>query len=104
MAAVRTASRFRVTPGKNQEFQSQVAEAKGIISRLGGRVRVWQATIAGENTGQVAVVVEHDDIVAYANFQQKLTADAGWLALIAKVGANPTATPVGMSLATELEL
>ena len=102
--AVAQLFQFRIVQGKNQEFAAQVAEAKKIQERHGGRVRVWQGTMAGANTGLVSYVIEHEDIAAFASFSQKLGADADWLAFAAKTlgGANPTGTLISAALANEI--
>ena len=100
--AVAQVTQFQISPGRNQEFNAQVAEAKGHHERLGGRVRVWQATVAGPNTGLVSYVVEHKDMAAFAAFSDKMGTDAQWLAFVAKIfTANPTGTLVSSALATE---
>ena len=101
--AVAQIVQFRINPGKNQEFNAQVAEAKGHHERLGGRVRVWQATAAGPNSGIVSYVIEHKDLAAFATFSDKLAADAQWLAFVAKIfTANPSGTLVSSGLANEI--
>jgi len=101
--AVAQVFQFQINPGKNQEFNAQVAEAKKIQERLGGRVRVWQATMAGPNSGFISYVIEHDNLAAFATFSDKLAADADWLAFVAKTfGANPSARVVAGSLANEV--
>lgn len=101
--AVAQVTQFRISPGKNQEFTAQVAEAKGHHERLGARVRVWQATAAGPNSGIVSYVVEHQDLAAFAAFSDKLGKDAQWLAFVAKVfTANPSGTLTSSALANEI--
>ena len=99
--AVATVATFQVLPGKNQQFQALIAEAKKHHERLGGRVRIWTATIAGENSNNVLYVIEHDDIVAFANFTEKTNADSEWQAFIAKALADPSSTWVSSSLLNE---
>ena len=101
--AVLVVATFRALPGKNREFLDDIAEAKKHHERLGGSVRTWSATIAGENSNNVVYGIEHADIVAYANFTQKVAADADFLAFTQKIGANPSGTRVSTSLLTEIE-
>lgn len=101
MAAM-TLTAWKVTPGKQQEFLATIAEAKAIHERLGGRVRVWLATGAGPNAGNIWYVIEHDDLAAYASFTQQLQADPEWQTCWAGLqSADPCATLLGNSLATE---
>ena len=101
--AVAQVFQFRIRPGRNQEFNAQVAEAKKIQERLGGRVRVWQATAAGPNTGLVSYVVEHQNLAAFAGFSDKLQADSEWQAFVAKVfTADPSGNIISAVLANEM--
>lgn len=99
---VATVTGFQINPGRNQDFMSLVAEAKKIHERLGGKVRVWTATAAGPNTGNVTYVIEYANLAGYAAFSEKLQADKEWQAFAAKAfSANPTSRVLGMSLVTE---
>ena len=102
--AVVQAVQFRIVPGKNEEFTNNVAAAKKIHERLGGRVRVWTAVAAGPNTGIVNYVIEHDDLAAYADFGTKLPADPEWVEFAAKTlgRADPAGTLLGVTLANEI--
>lgn len=101
--AVAQVFQFRVTPGKNQEFNAQVGEAKKLQEKLGGHVRVWQATMAGPNSGLVSYVIEHENLAAFAAFSDKLASDAAWLAFVAKAFvANPAGTLLSAVLANEI--
>ena len=101
--AVAQVFQFRISPGRNQDFNANVAEGKKIQERLGGRVRVWQATAAGPNTGLVSYVIEHDDLAAFATFATKLQADSEWQTFAAKVfTADPSGTLISAALANEI--
>ena len=102
--AVVQAIQFRIIQGKNQEFMANVAEARKIQEGLGGRVRAWQATMAGPNSGIVTYTIEHDDLAAFAAFSDKLQADSDWLAFVARTlgSANPTGTFMSAVLANEI--
>lgn len=102
--AVAQVAQFRIVQGKNQEFNANVATAKKIHERHGARVRVWQGVFAGENTGLVSYVIEHNDLAAYASFAQKLAADSEWLEFAAKTlqSGNPTGTFLSAVLANEI--
>lgn len=102
--AVAQVFQFRIIQGKAQEFNANVAEAKKIQERLGGRVRVWQATMAGQNTRLVSYVVEHDNMAAFASFSDKIAADSEWTAFAAKtlLGGNPTGNLLSAVLANEI--
>lgn len=74
-----------VKPGKFEEYRKRAADSKAISDRLKvpGRIRVWQATLAGSATGAVAVGIEYPDVSAYVAAQEKLAADAEWQKLLA---------------------
>lgn len=100
--AVALVTQFQVNPGRNLDFMALVSEAKKIHERVGAKVRVWTATIAGPNTGNVSYVIEHADMSAYAAFSDKLQADKDWQAFVVKAfNANPTSRVLGSTLATE---
>jgi hypothetical protein len=69
-----------VKPGKFEEYRQRVASSKAISDRLKvpGRVRIWQADLAGTATGAVDVGIEYPDVSAYVAAQDKLGADAEW--------------------------
>jgi hypothetical protein len=75
----------RVEPGKLEQYVSVLAKLNGVLERLGvpSRLRVWQATVAGDNTGVVVVGIEHADLAAYADTTTKSAADPEWQQLIA---------------------
>ncbi len=65
---------------KNQaEYLEKLAKAKAIFERLGlPAFRVWQPTLAGPNTGGLAIGIEYADMTSLAAGQLKLQADAEW--------------------------
>lgn len=100
--AVALVTQFQINPGRNLEFMSLVSEAKKVHERLGGKVRVWTASVAGPNTGNVSYVIEHANLAAYAAFTDKLLADTEWQAFVVKAfSTNPTSRVLGSTLATE---
>ena len=70
----------RVKPGKLDEYLSRISASRSISERLGmgGRLRVWQSTLAGPGTGAVFIGVEYPDLSAYVSSQAKLDGDAEW--------------------------
>ncbi len=65
---------------KNQaEYLEKLAKAKAIFERLGlPAFRVWQPTLAGPNTGGLAIGIEYADLASLAEGQSKLQADEKW--------------------------
>jgi len=76
-----------VKPGKLAEYRRRVGSAKAINERLEipGRVRMWQAELAGAATGSVAIGIEYPDVPAYVAAQEKLAADSEWQKLLASL-------------------
>ena len=56
----------------------RIEALKKVQKRLGtsSNMRVWQATLAGSNTGNVAVGIMHPSLAAYAENTSKLNGDA----------------------------
>ncbi len=69
-----------IKPGKLEEYRKAVASAGPITERLkaGGRTRLWQADLAGANSGDVVVGIEYADVASYVSAQEKLAADSEW--------------------------
>jgi len=76
-----------VKPGKLEEYRQRVGSAKAINERLKipGRVRMWQADLAGTAAGAVAIGIEYPDVSAYVAAREKLDADAEWQKLLVKL-------------------
>lgn len=83
-----------VKPGERDDYLQRVATANGVSDRLGlkGRIRVWQAELAGRATGSMAVGIEYPDSASYVSEQQKLTADAEWKKTLAGLDGVRTIT------------
>ncbi len=97
--AVLQVAQFRITPGRNQEFNANAAKAKNIHERLGAQVRVWAAVVAGPNTGLVTYSMQHQDWASYASFNEKLVADSEWQQFVANVIQRPDPSGVLQSAA-----
>ena len=104
--AVRNVSIFQIQPGRRQDFLNNLATAKKVLERLGGRYRVAQTTFGGPNTGNVVVALEFDDMAAYAAFTQKAQGDSEWQPFQTRLNGvtDPTATVVSRSLLTDIEV
>jgi hypothetical protein len=74
-----------VEPANYTTYLASLKEAQGIIKGLGlPGFRVLQATAAGDATGNLAILVESEDLTTWAANTTKLQADAGWQAWVAK--------------------
>lgn len=68
----------RVEPGRLDDYLAQVESLRKTQERLGssGQMRVWEATLAGEGSGNLAVGIVYPSLAAYAKDSGRLQADA----------------------------
>ena len=78
-----------------------VAQAKKIHERLGGKVRVSQ-TLFGGQPATVVYVIEHQDMTAFAKFTDNLNTDTGWQEFWMSALANPSGDWLQNSLLQEI--
>lgn len=73
-----------VKPGKLAAYRERLSEGQAIVQRLklSGKMRMWQATLAGPGTGNVAIGVEYPDLPSFVSDQAKLEADGQWKKLL----------------------
>jgi hypothetical protein len=73
-----------VEAGKLDKYVESVSKFNGIAKRLGleASLRIWEATMAGTNTGTVIVGVLFPNLAAFAEASVKLDADSEWQKLI----------------------
>ena len=68
-----------VEPMNQDAYLAELKKAQAIFDRLGlPAFRVWQATLAGPNTGGTIVGIEYDNLAAFAEGTGKLQADSEW--------------------------
>lgn len=74
----------RTKPGQVGSYVQKVEALKKIQKRVGatGSTRVWQATLAGQQSGLVAVGLVHPSLADYASNTEKMQADAEWQKII----------------------
>lgn len=70
----------KVNPGQEAAYQQRVASLQGVMDRLGGgaKVQLWNATLAGQASGNTLVAVSYPSLSAWADLTQKTNADAEW--------------------------
>ena len=92
----------RVNPGKLDKYLDRIEKLQAITDRLeaGGKLRVWQATLAGDGAGTIVVGIEYSSLAAFAENSSKVEADAAWQKTIA--GLDSIRTIVGRSLYREI--
>ena len=91
-----------VAPGKLDAYLAKVKQLQAVMTRLGsaGTLQVWQATLAGDNTGTVVVGIEHESLAAFADSTAKVSADPEWQSLVS--GLDGIRTLLSSSLYREL--
>jgi hypothetical protein len=83
--AITTVFVVEVAPAKLNAYMMELKAAQGIIKGLGlPGFSVLQATAAGDATGNLAIVVNSENLTTWAANTTKLQADAGWQAWVAK--------------------
>jgi hypothetical protein len=82
----------QVKPGQMDAYLAKVKQLQAIMKRLGGSstTRVWEATIAGDDSGTVVVGVEYPSLAAYAESTAKVSADAEWQKMMADLDGMRT--------------
>jgi 2-oxo-4-hydroxy-4-carboxy--5-ureidoimidazoline (OHCU) decarboxylase len=87
-----------VAPGKLESYRQEVKKLTAVLSRLGSsaRPRMWQATAAGPNTGNVMVGLEYPNAAAWAADSAKIQRDAEWQRIVA--GLDKLRTLVSSSI------
>ena len=81
-----------VNPGKLEAYRKELTKLSAISERLGNtaRIRTWRATLAGPNTGNVAVGAEYEDLATYVSEQAKVSGDAEWQGILKRLGGIRT--------------
>ena len=88
--AIATVVQLQPHPGRYDETLKLLIDAKGIIERLGGQVRVRSAVIGGE-PNRIAFISEVGDWAKFGELRAKLESDQELLALQAKQRSDPVA-------------
>ena len=100
MSAVAMVSIWRPRDGKLQEFQTNVAKAKKIQERLGGKVRVWQSSFGGQPLS-VVYVIEVGSWKAFGEFGEKIQTDPEWQKFWTEAQSHPSADQLQSSVISE---
>ena len=81
-----------VAPGKRDAYLAEVKKLKAVIARIDAQasVRVWEATAAGEETGNILVGVEYPNDAAWAADSAKTQTDPEWLRIVGGLGGMRT--------------
>lgn len=75
-----------VEPRNMDDYMAFVKRAQTLVKKLGlPGFRVLQATMAGDNTGSLAIVIENESLGALAANQAKVEASAEWEKLVGEI-------------------
>jgi hypothetical protein len=94
---------LRPVQGKIEEFFADLQKGSAVGEKYGGKVRWFQAQVAGPNVGIVTVTTEFSDLAALGAAMEKANADPDWQAVIAKgQSASATGQLVATSILSEI--
>ena len=103
LAADQTVLRVLVVETDDVEaYAQEIEKGRTLLTKLGAQVtiRLWQGTVAGENTGAVVVSIEYASLAAFADVSAKAEADAEFSAWVK--GLDKIRTVVSDSLYREV--
>ncbi len=88
-----------VEPQNMAAYMAFVKRAQAIVKDLGlPGFRILQATLAGENTGSLAILIENESLTAMAKNQAKTQGSAKWRKMISEVQDSGISQTVSNSL------
>ena len=88
-----------VEPKNRDAYMAFVKRAQAIVKDLGlPAFQVLQATMAGDDTGTLAIVIENESLVALAKNQGKTQGSAEWQKMISDVQESGISRIVSNSL------
>ncbi len=88
-----------VEPNDMAEYMAFVKRAQAIVKDLGlPGFRILQATLAGESTGALAIIIENESLAAMAKNQAKTQGSAKWQKMISDVQKSGISRTVSNSL------
>lgn len=91
-----------VEPGKLETYRGEVKKLISVMKRLGssGTVRMWNAAVAGPDTGNVLVGLEYPNAAAWAADSTQLAGDSEWQKIVS--GLDELRTVVSNSVWREV--
>lgn len=104
--AVFQVSRLRVQVGRLDEYLDHLDDIKAVNERYGLKSRrILNASLAGEQTGELVIISEFEDLVAQARWAQERKQDPeyqAWQKTTANSNPDSPATILSMILLTEI--
>jgi hypothetical protein len=79
---------IEVVPGKRDAYLAELKKLKAVIARIDAQasMRAWEATAAGEDTGNIIVGVEYPNDAAWAADSAKTQSDPEWTKIVGGLG------------------
>lgn len=102
MAASAIVRTYRVKPGREQEFNTALAEQRKLLESTGATTRVWATLFAGEAAGRVITVAEYENHAALGAALDDMVAQMPLPIQRALTGDNPAAEAVSISTLIEI--
>ena len=104
--AVLSVVTFQVEPGRMDDFLAAVRTLQEIENRLAANLvsmRLFEAEVAGQGSGQVSLVFEYADLASWGATVDREREDAAYLALLASDPEGEVVTLVDRALYTEID-
>jgi hypothetical protein len=98
--AYATVTQWKANPGRAAELLEGARAAAKVHQRLGGRVRMFQSQLSGQQAGILNFMVEFDDMASLATWWEQLAVDTEYVAVLNKYINVPN--PVGTMLSNSL--
>jgi len=95
---------IKVKAGEQDTYLKKVKALSGIMKRLdtGGTMRVWEATVAGDNTGTIYVGIEYPDLATFGAGMAKARQDEEWTKTVKELDKSGLREVRANSLLTEI--
>jgi hypothetical protein len=95
---------IKVKAGEQDAYLKKVKALNAVMKRLetGGTMRVWEATVAGDNTGTIYVGIEYPNLAAFGAGTSKSRQDEEWTRTIKELDKSGVREVVSNSLLTEI--
>ncbi len=90
--------------GDQSVYLEKVKKLNAVMKRLesGGTIRVWRATMAGENAGTIYVGIEYPNLETLAKANAKSQADEEWNRLVKEMDTSGIREVIANSLLVEV--
>ncbi len=102
--AIATISSWKANPARRGEFIRRLLEARPFHHKYGGRVRIWNHSVAGDTVGTIEYWIEHDDFEAYGKFAAALAKDDAYQAFFQQLTeVDPCGHVIGTRIVHDID-